>query len=99
MKHTPGPWGVPDSGTSSGSVLISQGSPAGWTGAIAWADAGNYARGQQEGLANAHLIAAAPDLAALVERYLRLEEEAAPYSSSPLREESRAILRKAGRLA
>lgn len=46
--------------------------------------------------AHALLMAAAPELASLLERYLRIEEEAAPCSSSPLAEASRAALRKAG---
>lgn len=41
---------------------------------------------------------AAPDLAAVLERYLKWEMDAAPYSSSPMAEDARAALRKAGRL-
>ena len=67
--HTPGPWGVSDAGTSRGSVMVSAGSAGKWRGMIAQADAGNYARSQSEGVANAHLIAAAPDLLALAKQY------------------------------
>lgn len=62
ISHTPGPWGVPDTGTQLGYVTISKGTPGSWQGIVAQADAGNYARGQSEGLANACLIAAAPEL-------------------------------------
>ena len=62
VNHTPGPWGVPDIGTGSGNVLVSKGKMADWKGMIASVDAGNYRSSQEEGLANAFLISAAPEL-------------------------------------
>lgn len=67
---TPGPWGVPDEGTHEGRVRVSAGRPGEWNGMVADCDAGNYARSQSEGLANARLIAAAPDLLAAVREIL-----------------------------
>ena len=58
-KHTPGPWAMPDSGQGRISKV---GVNGGWDGMIATADCGDYARSRSEGLANARLIAAAPDL-------------------------------------
>ncbi len=58
-KHTPGPWAMPDSGQGRISKV---GANGGWDGLIATADCGDYARSRDEGLANARLIAAAPDL-------------------------------------
>lgn len=58
MAHTPGPWGMPDSGKG----LVSKKTPHGWDGMIASADCGGYARSRTEGLANARLIAAEPEL-------------------------------------
>lgn len=58
-KHTPGPWAMPDSGKGRISKV---GANGGWDGLIATADCGDYARSKSEGLANARLIAAAPDL-------------------------------------
>jgi len=51
---------------------------------------------QAEQNANGDLVAAAPDLAAALLRYVEQEETAAPYSSSPMREAARAALAKAG---
>lgn len=59
MKHTPGPWAMPDSGQGRISKVKANG---GWDGLIATADCGDYARSRSEGLANARLIAAAPEL-------------------------------------
>lgn len=58
-KYTPGPWGMPDSGQGRISKV---GANGGWDGLIATADCGDYARSKSEGLANARLIAAAPEL-------------------------------------
>lgn len=58
-KHTPGPWAMPDSGQGRISKV---GVNGGWDGMIATADCGDYARSRSEGLANARLIAAAPEL-------------------------------------
>lgn len=58
-KHTPGPWAMPDSGKGRISKV---GANGGWDGLIATADCGDYARSKSEGLANARLIAAAPEL-------------------------------------
>lgn len=58
-KHTPGPWAMPDSGQGRISKV---GANGGWDGLIATADCGDYARSREEGLANARLIAAAPNL-------------------------------------
>jgi hypothetical protein len=46
--------------------------------------------------ANARLIAAAPEIFDCLLAYVQLEEEAAPYSSSPMRERAREALAKAG---
>lgn len=45
--------------------------------------------------ANAKLIAAAPDLLECLLAYVELEEQSAPYSSSPMRERARAVIAKA----
>lgn len=71
-KHTPGPWGVPDQGRG----VVSKGSTTGgWEGLIATADCGDYARSRDEGLANARLIAAAPELLEACQRLLAHLEE------------------------
>lgn len=72
-QHTPGPWAMPDSGQGRISKV---GANGGWGGMIATADCGDYARSRAEGLANARLIAAAPDL-------LELLREAADYTRHP----------------
>lgn len=62
-KFTKGPWNLPDVGTARGSVLVSRGGPhSDWKGMVCSVDAGNYAASAEEGLANAHLIAAAPEM-------------------------------------
>ena len=50
---------MPDSGQGRISKV---GTNGGWDGLIATADCGDYARSRDEGLANARLIAAAPEL-------------------------------------
>ena len=73
-KHTPGPWAMPDSGKGRISKV---GANGGWDGLIATADCGDYARSKSEGLANARLIAAAPDLLeALESAWLWMENQA-----------------------
>lgn len=78
-KHTPGPWGVPDTGTALGYVGVSAGDQFRWKGMIAQCDAGNYVRSQQEGLANAYLIAAAPDL---LEALTVIAAQCGPYAEA-----------------
>lgn len=63
-QHTPGPWDLPNAAARHGSVLVSARRGDSWDGMIATCDAGDYARSAAEGLANARLIAAAPDLLA-----------------------------------
>ena len=86
-KHTPGPWAMPDSGQGRISKV---GVNGGWDGMIATADCGDYARSRSEGLANARLIAAAPDL-------LEALKDAVRDSESPGQwlDESRAAIAKA----
>ena len=71
-KHTPGPWGMPDSGQGRISKV---GVNGGWDGMVATADCGDYARSRSEGLANARLIAATPDLLAALQAIV---DEAGP---------------------
>lgn len=74
-KHTPGPWAMPDSGQGRISKV---GANGGWDGLIATADCGDYARSRDEGLANALLIAAAPDM---LETLKRLREMCADFGA------------------
>lgn len=73
--HTPGPWNITD--ICRRPLLVSAGGPHGsWRGMVASIDAGDYARSQEEGIANARLIAAAPQLLealqALLENHVQL---------------------------
>ena len=72
-KHTPGPWAMPDSGQGRISKV---GVNGGWDGMIATADCGDYARSRSEGLANARLIAAAPELLEALKDMLDGHEDA-----------------------
>lgn len=92
--HTPGPWGIPDVGTATGRVMISQGGPhSNWKGMIAEADAGGYARSQSEGLANAKLIAAAPILLQFLREAVNLVPES--HDTEIWLENARAAIAKA----
>jgi hypothetical protein len=94
-QHTPGPWIVHTSGS-----YIEVGQP--------WPSDGREKPPHPIGVcvarmtghspvahADARLMAAAPELLEILLAYVELEESAAPYSSSPMRERARAIIAKA----
>lgn len=99
-KHTPGPWAMPDSGQGRISKV---GANGGWDGLIATADCGDFARSRSEGLANALLIAAAPELLEALQRFVKVMDESYDYPDTSgelqrLREaanEARAAIAKA----
>jgi hypothetical protein len=98
-EHTPGPWhvayDVPEVlPRHPHDVIAFQVQAKAGPIADVFAPAGRDWRDRAS--ANAQLIAAAPDLAAALLRYVQQEETSAPYSASPLRLAARAALEKAG---
>ena len=91
-KHTPGPWGMPDSGQGRISKV---GANGGWDGLIATADCGDYARSRSDGLANARLIAAAPDLLEALKDMLDGHEDACTGYGEGAADKARAAIAKA----
>lgn len=91
-KHTPGPWrweqsysnGVP------GCLELMAGDRTWLATLVGSTQLGLSSR------ANANLMAAAPDLLSALIAYVEREEQAAPASSSPLRERARDAIKKAG---
>lgn len=88
MSHTPGPIGIPDTGTGLGYITVSAGSSLeGWNGLIAQVDAGNYARSQDEGLANARRLVlcwnAHDDLLAACELFAKWDGENCQDDTTP----------------
>ena len=91
-QHTPGPWAMPDSGQGRISKV---GANGGWDGLIATADCGDYARSKVEGLANARLIAAAPELLEALKDMLDNHEDACTGYGEGAADKARAALAKA----
>ncbi|CAB4122389.1 hypothetical protein UFOVP37_8 [uncultured Caudovirales phage] len=91
-KHTPGPWAMPDSGQGRISKV---GANGGWDGLIATADCGDYARSRSEGLANARLIAAAPELLEALKDMLDGHEDACTGYGEGAADKARAAIARA----
>lgn len=86
-QHTAGPWEIrPSSNSNNG---------AGWRDIVSTGGEFSPAYVGEALEQDARLIAAAPDLLAALRAYVELEESAAPYSSSPMREHARAAIAKA----
>src|SRR5687768_1761203 len=87
-KHTKGPWEA-----HNGEVTTRQVDGRSYRRIACVQDYGLGCSPEVE--ANARLIAAAPELLSCLLAYVELEEQAAPYSSSPMRERARSAIAKA----
>ena len=88
MSHTPGPWVLEPEETRDGSIYIFSDGGAFNTDSICVVEGGN----QATDIANARLIAAAPDLLEALQKVLRIESAV----SESARDVMRAAIAKAG---